>query len=186
MCDCTLGGIAPTSPRVISLLVLDLTLRIHFKNKRNTLSMSLFALGDTPHTSLPYSSMGFTSVSKIYSINFGCRAPIFLNFLKIPKMAFRALSHKNLEFSLRMSPEEMVVGRMILPRYLYTSAFWITIPLNTIALLYFFPNTIFLVLMTVKHPWRVLITHQTDLLIIMISSVVCAFILDNTDTYIQK
>ena len=138
MCDCTLGGIAPTSPRVISLLVLDLTLRIHFKNQRNTLSMSLFALDDTPHTSLPYSNMGFISVSKIYSINLGGRAPIFLNFLKIPKMAFRALSHKNLEFSLRMSPEQMVVGRMILPRYLYTSAFWITIPLNTIALLSFF------------------------------------------------
>ena len=84
MCDCTLGGIAPTSPRVISLLVLDLTLRIHFKNQRNTLSMSLFALGDTPHTSLPYRNMGFISVSKIYSINLGGRAPIFLNFpLKI-------------------------------------------------------------------------------------------------------
>ena len=60
-------------------------------------------------------------------------------------MAFLALSHKNLEFSLRMSLEQMVVGRMILPRYLYTSAFWITIPLNIIALLSFFPNTITLV-----------------------------------------
>ena len=107
--------------------------------------MSLFALGDTPHTSLPYSNMGFISVSKIYNINLGGRAPIFLNFLKIPKMAFRALSHKNLEFSLTMFPEQTVVGRMILPRYLYTSAFWITIPLNTIALLSFFPNTITLV-----------------------------------------
>ena len=94
MCDCTLGGIAPTSSRVISLLVLDLTMRIHFKNQRNTLSISLFALGDTPHTSLPYRYMGFISVSKIYSISLGCRVPIFLDFLKIPKMAFWALSHK--------------------------------------------------------------------------------------------
>ena len=34
----------------------------------------------------------------------------------------------------------MVVGRMIFPRYLHTSAFWITIPLNIIALSSFFPK----------------------------------------------
>ena len=90
--------------------MLVLTLRIHFKNQKNTLSISLFALGDTPHTSLPYSNIGFISVSKIYSISLGGSVPIFLIFLKIPKISFRVLSHKNLEFSLRMSPEQIVVG----------------------------------------------------------------------------
>ena len=145
MWDCTLGGTAPNSPSIISLLVLILTFRIHFKYQRNTLSISWFALDDTPHTSLPYNSIGFVNVSKIYIVNLGGRNPIFLNFFNIRNMAFRALSQRNFELSLKTSPEHMFTGRMIFPRYLYESAFWIATPLQVITFSSLLPNTITLV-----------------------------------------
>ena len=108
MWDCTLGGTAPNSPSIISLLVLILTFRIHFKYQRNTFSISWFAFDDTPHTSLPYNSFGFVNVSKVYIINLGGRTPIFLNFFNMRNIAFWLLSERNFELSLKNIPRTYV------------------------------------------------------------------------------
>ena len=62
------------------------------KRKKPTFSISLLALRDNPHSSLPYSNIRFIIVYKrINNINLGIRKPIFLVFLNIPKVFFRAL-----------------------------------------------------------------------------------------------
>ena len=66
------------------LLVFDLTLITERAYHKNTLSIAFMAFMFTPHTSLPYTKMGFTNDWKMYIIIFTGSIPIFFN----PYMSF--------------------------------------------------------------------------------------------------
>ena len=63
-----LGGKCPVSPKTIALLVVAFTQRIHLAKCKKTLSTARYAALFVPHASLPYTRIGLTIASNMWSI----------------------------------------------------------------------------------------------------------------------